>query len=97
MSRKLFSILCVSLLALISTAAQAKKSLNPKTLTCEEFLELGPDIQERVVYYMEGYDDFGDLIDDVDTEDFGRPIEGIVVSCKQTPKKTLWERIKAEF
>ncbi|HXL09372.1 MAG TPA: HdeA/HdeB family chaperone [Candidatus Bathyarchaeia archaeon] len=36
-------------------AQSADKTVKPETMTCEEFLALGEDVQPHVVYWIHGY------------------------------------------
>jgi hypothetical protein len=67
------------------------------TITCETFLAFEPEVQERVVWWMEGWDDAGDLVEEAGEEDFERPIAVIITACKETPKESLWQKFKSLF
>jgi acid stress chaperone HdeA len=77
--------------------AQAKKHNLPK-MTCEEFLALGEDLQPRAVAWLDGYSKGGKLKEeDVGEVDVDRQVEVLVVSCKEDPKKTLWDKIQEKL
>lgn len=77
--------------------AQAKKHDLPK-MTCEEFLLLGEDLQPRAVAWLDGYSKGGKLKEeDVGEVDVDRQVAVLVVSCKEDPKKTLWEKIEGKL
>jgi hypothetical protein len=46
---------------------------------------------------MEAWDDGGDLVEEAEEEDFERPIAVIITACKETPKESLWQKIKSLF
>lgn len=78
-------------------SAQAKKHDVPK-MTCEEFLALGESLQPRAVAWLDGYSKGGKLKEeDIGEIDVHRETEVLVVSCKEDPKKTLWEKIKEKM
>jgi acid stress chaperone HdeA len=77
--------------------AQAKKHNLPK-MTCEEFLALGEDLQPRAVAWLDGYSKGGKLKEeDLGEVDVDRQVEVLVVSCKEDPKKTLWDKIQEKL
>lgn len=77
--------------------AQAKKHNLPK-MTCEEFLALGEELQPRAVAWLDGYSKGGKLKEeDLGEVDVDRQVEVLVVSCKEDPKKTLWDKIQEKL
>ena len=77
--------------------AQAKKHDLPK-MTCEEFLALGESLQPRAVAWLDGYSKGGKLKEeDVGEVDIDRETAVLVVSCKEDPKKTLWQKIEEKM
>jgi hypothetical protein len=94
---------CVGVLALSllfsasSLAAQStEKSVNPETMTCEEFLALDKDTQPHVVYWIDGYSQAGKE-ETVVIQAFERPITVVVNECKNTPKESLMQKVKNFF
>jgi len=74
--------------------ADAKK-VKPTKMTCEEFLALSEDVQPRAVAWLDGYSKAGKLKEeDVGEVDVDRQMAVLVVSCKEDPKKTLWDKIR---
>ena len=94
------SLLVVSLaiaVAFGATPAHAKK-VNPVKMTCEEFLALSDSVQPRAVAWLDGYSKGGKLKEeDVGEVDVDRQMAVLVVSCKEDPKKTLWEKIRGHL
>jgi hypothetical protein len=82
-------------LAIAPTPAQAKSAQVDK-ITCEEFLALNPDDQQRIAYWVDGYQvSKGEAaVGTVAFDKFGQPIGALVDDCKATPKETLWEKLK---
>jgi acid stress chaperone HdeA len=77
--------------------AAAKKHHPPK-MTCEEFLALSEDVQTRAVAWADGYDKAGTLKEeDVGEIDVDRQMAVLVVACKEEPKKTFWDKIRAHL
>ena len=80
-----------------SGAAQAKKHDLTK-MTCEEFLDLGENLRPRAVAWLDGYSKGGKVKEeDVGEVDVDRQIDLLIVSCKEDPKKTLWEKVEAKL
>jgi len=50
-------MVCAGLL--LAGGASAKKA-KPESITCEMFLAYDPNVQERIVWWMEGWDAAGD-------------------------------------
>ena len=65
-------------------------------ITCEEFLALNPDDQQRIAYWVDGYETSkGEAaVGTVAFDKFGQPVGALVEDCKATPKLTLWEKLK---
>jgi len=65
-------------------------------ITCEEFLALNPDDQQRIAYWVDGYETSkGEAaVGTVAFDKFGQPIGALVEDCKATPKETLWQKLK---
>lgn len=92
--------------ALLSTVVDKHASAPPKPapaaataagrgLTCTEFVTYDEVTRPKVVYWTEGFNKEGDATDaqiDIDATD--RLVPTLVDDCNETPKRTLWERIK---
>lgn len=95
-SSLLVSAVAIAIAALAPTAGA--KTVNPPKMTCEEFLALGDDIQPRAVAWLDGYSAAGKLKEqDVGEVEIDRQTEDLVVVCKQDPKVTFWDKLKAKF
>ena len=72
------------------------KSKQVDQITCEEFLALNPNDQQRVAYWVDGYQVAkGEAtVGTVAFDKFGQPIGALVDDCKVTPKETLWQKLK---
>jgi hypothetical protein len=72
------------------------KSKKVDQITCEEFLALNPDDQQRIAYWVDGYQvSKGEAaVGTVAFDKFGQPIGALVDDCKATPKETLWQKLK---
>jgi hypothetical protein len=77
-----------------TAASAADKKVDQ--ITCEEFLALDPDDQNRIAYWVDGYAAGKDeaAVGTVALDKFGQPIGALVDDCKATPKATLWEKLK---
>ena len=75
-------------------AAGGKKRVDQ--ITCEEFLALDPADQQRIAYWVDGYEEAKGEADigTVAFDKFGNPIGAVVEDCKVTPKQTLWQKLK---
>jgi hypothetical protein len=83
--------------SLIAGSARAEsKSKQVDQITCEEFLALNPDDQQRIAYWVDGYSAAkGEAaVGTVAFDKFGQPIGALVEDCKTTPKETLWQKLK---
>ena len=78
----------------LSAAQAADKKV--KDITCEEFLAMNPENQNRIAYWVDGYAEGKDesATGTVAFDKFGQPIGALVADCKATPKETLWQKIK---
>lgn len=77
-----------------TTAANAAMK-KPAKMTCEEFIALDDVQKPKVVYWAEGFSKKGKPVDSVvDLEETDRLIPILVTECKETPKLTLWQKIK---
>ena len=95
-SALLVSTVAIAIAAFAPTAGA--KTVNPPKMTCEEFLALGEDIQPRAVAWLDGYSAAGKLkVQDVGEVEVDRQTESLVEVCKQDPKVTFWDKLKAHF
>jgi hypothetical protein len=76
------------------TASAAPKKV--EQITCEEFLALNPNDQNRIAYWIDGYAQAKNeaAVGTVALDKFGQPIGALVDDCKATPKETLWQKIQ---
>ena len=65
-------------------------------ITCEEFLAMNLDDQNRIAYWIDGYSTAkGEAaVGTVAFDKFGNPIGALVDDCRVTPKETLWQELK---
>lgn len=87
----------IALGTLIVGAGPAEaKSAKVDQITCEEFLALNPDDQNRIAYWVDGYAQGKNeaAVGTVAFDKFGQPVGALVEDCKKTPKETLWEKLK---
>lgn len=68
-------------------------------ITCEQFLALDPDDQNRIAYWVDGYAQAKNeaMVGTVAFDKFGQPIGELVDACKAAPKATLWEKLKSHL
>src|SRR2546422_9346013 len=83
---------------LLAAAPLRAESKNKQVdrITCEEFLALNPDDQQRIAYWVDGYQVAkGEAtVGSVAFDKFDQPIGALVDDCKATPKETLWQKLK---
>jgi HdeA/HdeB family len=84
----------VAAIAMTATASADSKKIDQ--ITCEEFLAMKPDDQNRIAYWIDGYSTAkGEAaVGTVAFDKFGQPIGALIEDCKKTPKETLWEKLK---
>ncbi|HME68881.1 MAG TPA: HdeA/HdeB family chaperone [Myxococcota bacterium] len=91
------AIVGVALTATIATPAGAEtKTKKVDEITCEEFLALNPNDQQRIAYWVDGYAQAKNEaeVGTVAFDKFGQPIGALIEDCKVTPKDTLWQKLK---
>ena len=91
-------VLWVSVLVLVvAQSASAKPKHDVPKMTCEEFAAHSSESQVRVAAYLDGYSKRGKPIEDVAEVDVERDVDVLVVSCRENPKLTLWDKIRAKL
>ena len=90
------SITVGALLGLVAAGPASAKSKQIDQITCEEFLALNPEDQNKIAFWVDGYQVAkGDAaVGTVAFDKFGQPIGALVDDCKATPKETLWQKLK---
>ena len=64
-------------------------------MTCTNFVALEDVVKPKLVYWAEGFNKGGKATDAVvDIDETDRLVPVIDQECKETPKLTLWEKIK---
>ncbi len=75
-----------------------KKHVKPIEMKCEDFVSLESDVQPELYYYLDGYDRARRTQTDVAGEiDLEQDYQTFVQVCRQAPKESLWDKIKARF
>jgi hypothetical protein len=80
----------------VALPVQAGEKQQVDMITCEQFLKMAPAAQERVAYWVDGYQEGTgkSAIEVIELAKFGQPVGEIVEDCKTTPKETLWQKLK---
>jgi len=80
---------------LMTLPAEAGEKKQVDMITCEDFVKMSPAAQERVAYWVDGYQHGGkSAIEVIEFDKFGQPVGEIVEDCKKSPKETLWQKLK---
>jgi len=93
-------IIGASAIALASTVALPvaadSKTKKVDEITCEDFLALNPNDQQRIAYWVDGYAQAKNeaAVGTVAFDKFGQPLGALIEDCKATPKETLWQKLK---
>jgi hypothetical protein len=67
-------------------------------MTCAEYAAVSESLRPRAIAWMEGYDRGRRVTDEAVGEvDVDRQTATVVVACQETPKVTLWDKIRAHF
>ncbi len=90
-------VLCGAALLFVTASAAGAAKRNVPKMTCEEFAAHSTTTQLREAAWLDGYSKRGKPIGDVAEVDVERDVDAIVIDCKQTPKVTLWDRIRAHL
>lgn len=82
--------------SLVATEPARAASKQVDQITCEEFLALDPQNQNKIAFWVDGYQMAkGEAeVGTVAFDKFGQPIGALVDECKATPKETLWQKLK---
>jgi hypothetical protein len=76
----------------------SKSMQKPAKMTCEEFVALDDVVKPKVVFWAEGSNKKGKPMDPViDVFETDKLVPVLVTECKETPKLSLWEKIKKYF
>jgi HdeA/HdeB family protein len=81
---------------LVALPAHGGEKKQADQITCEDFLKMAPASQERIAYWVNGYQhgQGNPAVEVIEFDKFGQPIGEIVEDCKATPKETVWQKIK---
>jgi hypothetical protein len=84
------ALLTTSLISPVSAAP-----LKPAKMTCEDYVVLDDVIKPKVMYWTEGFNKNGQLVDDVfDVDETDKLIPVLVAECQKNPKVPLREKVK---
>jgi len=65
-------------------------------ITCEEFVALDPDDQQRIAYWIDGYQvaKGAAAVGTVAFDKCRQPIDALVEDCTASPNEMLWQKLK---
>lgn len=87
-----FLSICLALQLVVVGAAWAKKA-DPTKMTCDEYLSMSESEQPAAAAFLEGWSK-GKKHVDVGEVGLDRDVTTLIVSCKETPKESLWRRFE---
>ena len=80
----------------VAQSSGTKKPLG--TMTCEDFLGIEDSIKPKMVYWAVAYGKGGKPQSAIlDVEATEKVIPVLIDECKQAPKASFWQKMKAEF
>ncbi len=100
--RKLRVVLLAAMVGGVASCAMHSGSganaIDPTRLTCEEFVSLDDTVKPRAIAWLAGYDQAKRVTDEAAVEiDVDRQTDVVVLACKESPKVTLWDKLKSHF
>lgn len=94
MLRCFFSFLSIGLaLQLVVVGGAFAKKADPTKMTCDEYLSMSESEQPAAAAFLEGWSK-GKKHVDVGEVGLDRDVTTLIVSCKETPKESLWRRFE---
>jgi hypothetical protein len=91
----MMAVLSGVLLSATMTTSALAAAQKPAKMTCEEFVALDDVVKPKVVYWDEGFNKKGKLIDSVvDFDETDKLVPVLVTECNKTPKQSLSKTIK---
>src|SRR5438128_10137650 len=83
-------------LVAVGPIGAAGKQKQVDQITCDEFLALDPDDQQRIAYWLDGYQAAkGEaVVGTIAFDTFGQLDGSVVEDCKTTSKKTLRQNLR---
>jgi len=95
------TLVVLALVAMAATACSrgtARSTASSPQMTCKEFLGVEDREKPLAIAWLDGYSKGGRLREeDVGEIDVDRQMTALIVACEQTPKQTLWDRIRADL
>jgi len=73
------------------------KKVDPTKMTCAEFVALTEEAQPRVVAWLDGYSSGAKAKPEAVPVVVKREIAHIVEECTETPKQSLWDKIRGKL
>jgi hypothetical protein len=95
--KRFFLALSIPAICLVAAATPAAAKKDPTKITCEEFAAQSPEGRARVTAFLDGYSKRGKKVEEVGEVDVQRELDVLVVSCKEEPKATFWDKVKMKL
>jgi len=80
-------------LQLVVVGGAAAKKADPTKMTCDEYLSMSESERPAAAAFLEGWS-HGKKHVDIGLVGVDRDVTTLVVSCKETPKESLWRRFE---
>ena len=77
-------------------AAQDSGTMDLKGLTCQKLLDVDSEMQQRIVYWLDGYTQAGNAVYQVRSEWMEAPVANIVTECKRAPERMASEVVQEQ-
>jgi len=92
--RCFFSFLSIGLaLQLVVVGGAFAKKVDPTKMSCDEYLSMSESEQPAAEAFLEGWSKGKEHVD-VGEVGLDRDVTTLIVSCKETPKESLWRRFE---
>lgn len=82
--------------AAAGTDATSAGTMDLEGLTCQKLLDVDSEMQQRIVYWLDGYTQAGNAVYQVERDWMEAPVANIVTECKRAPERTASEVVREQ-